>query len=448
MSDPTRPNAIERRLAHLEERWDAFARDPDARLLRWSAPDDDLPLVDAFFTVQCEGRGEVADCFVRLDAPFADPATHGAVLTAALAAYHADARDALAAAGHPAAWSPPAPRPDGDDASAFARACASFQAAHAGLGLLLAVVLAPGAIADDAAWNAWLGRLVRAEPAAPVRFVVAEVAEAPRLDALAAAEPVRVRTDRLALDMAGARLALARAADRGDAASAFRLEYLALTAAAGRSELQAARGHADRALAVATREGWPAMQVAVHLALGSAFLGAGLADDALAACRAAGASARAAAGAGDPAANALIVQSGLSEGAALVSAGRWGDAAAAYAAAAPVATDAADHMLALEGWRMAAWCHARTGDLAAAWRCGWSALDAGERLDPGWRAASTLPVAGRALVDVARRQQWAAGVHAAEQRLAALLAPPVPAPPAGAAGTPAAAALGARPVAP
>ena len=423
MSDPTRPNAVERRLALLLERWDAFASDPDPRVLCWTVAEDDVAIVDAFIQLQCDGRGAAADCFVRLDDPFDDPATYGATLAASLATSYGEVRGDLAAAGHGAAWEP-LPAYPGDDAVAhLARACASFQAAHTDLGLTLAVVLGPAAIADGTEWARWVERLARAELPRTVRFLVVDVAESAQLQALRTTEPLRVRSEALTLDMAGARLDLARAADRGDAGSAFRLEYLALTAAAGRRDVPETYATAERALAIAVRQQWPAMQVAVYVAVAAACLGAARPDDAVVACQAARAAAQAAAHAGDPTAPVLIAQAGLSEGAALVSAGRWAAAGAVYESAAGEATDCGHHLFALEGWRMAAWCHTQLGDLTAAWRTGWCALDAGEQLDPDWRAASTLSIAGQALVAVARQHQWAEGVEAASQRLAALLAP-------------------------
>lgn len=422
MPAPSRKNAIELRLAELDERWNVFAESAGPRLLRWVADAESGQLVDGWVQLACEGDGDLPDFFLRLETPFAS-SVHGLSLVEELHAQVEAARAALAEEGEALEWSVPPVLLGETDVSALARCCAAFQAHHGERMLKLGVMLAPREVLDPAGWQQWLHRLVHASASDAVRFLVVDPADAPLLDALAAAEPVLVASEPLDLDMAGARAELAAGAAGDDPGSQFRVHFVALTNAAGKGELAAAHEAAERALAIAGQHGWMAMQVVVYVALGSAYVSGGHTDHALVAYRGARQAAHGAAQQGDPSAPKLVVQSWLGEGTALVSAGRFDEAAAVYAQAAPVATSCGDPMMTLEAWRMAAYCHEQAGDADSAWRCGHAALDAGEQLDEGMRAASTLPFAGQGLLRLAQRWAYADQADAVRARMTALVGP-------------------------
>lgn len=420
MGSTPRRNAIERRLDTLAEEWNLFAESP-AVLVRWSFTDDDAQLVDGFIGMQQEGAGDVPDFFIRMDLPFDDPGRYGFALREAMEQRYQAGREEMAQAGHPAEWRAPALVPGESDLSALLRCCASFQAYHARIMLTLALVLTPEPEPDAGAWQRWLYALARSPVPQGVRFLVLDPGESPRLDALCQAEPERILTQRLALDMPGAREDLARNAAGADPGSQLRVHMVGLADAAGRGDVAAAHHAGQEALAIATRQNWPAMQVAVHLALGGAYLGGGHTEHTLASYRAAQQSAAAAEQAGDPAAPKLRVHAGLAEGAALVSAGRYGEAAPVYQAAAPLAAAAGDPLMTMEAWRMAGYCHEAAGDPQSAWRCGAAALEAGEALDPAARQASTLPYAGQMMLRLADRWSFPIGTEAVQRQMVGLL---------------------------
>jgi hypothetical protein len=93
----------------------------------------------------------------------------------------------------------------------------------------------------------------------------------------------------------------------------------------------------------------------------------------------------------------------MGEGAALVAAERWPDAATVYERAVGLAEAAQDLTMTLEAWRMAAWCHEQAGADGEAWRCGQQALKAGEALPEAQRAQSTLPWVGELLLRLLER---------------------------------------------
>ena len=165
------------------------------------------------------------------------------------------------------------------------------------------------------------------------------------------------------------------------------------------------------------------MQVVVHMALGAdlpvgrqARRRAGELSDA-------GGVATTAVAEGDPVGPKLDLQARLAEGAALISGDRYPDAAEVYEAAASLAEEQQDHLMALESWRMAAYCHEKAKQFEPAWRCGLKALDAGALLDAQGRAHSTLPYAGQELLRLAEHRPYATQADQVRRRLLDLLGP-------------------------
>jgi hypothetical protein len=424
MPKPPKKNAVERRLDVLQAHWDHFAVLPDARLLIWQVDGDDAQMVEVFLEVQRHGAGEVPDLFIRLQVPFEQPGAYGRALVEEFSAQYEEARTGLAGDSVPTDWVCPGLRPGEDDVAAFVRCCASFRTHYKALAVThLAVALTPKQVNDAGGWREWLRRLVRAGLPKDVRVTALDSVAAPALAPLLEAEPQRVVAARPALDMPDAFLELVREAGGSGPGHAFRRLFVALTAAGRKGNVAQAERTAKLALAVAGREGWPALQAAVHMALGGVLLGAARADAALASYRAAGAAATAAAARKDPAAPKLLVSARFAEGAALLPPGRFAEAAAVYEATAPVAAGQQNHLMTLEAWRMAAYCHEQAGAVESAWRCGEQALAAGARLDGEGRRNSTLPYVGQGLLRLTAQRPYRQRADEIHRRMGELLGP-------------------------
>lgn len=423
------PNAVEERLATLAARWLAFTDESDATALRWLVASESVPMADAFVTVEAGEAGTLPDLFVRFEEPFAAGERYGAGLAARLAADIAEAEEAEAPGGDGAAPAPPwqPPPPHGDDALDFAAACASFAAHHAGVFDHVAVVLAPAAVDDEAAFGRWLHLVVRADLPRTVRLLLIDRADAPRYDALVAAEPQRVLSEPVDLDMAAAYVALAAAGNPADPGVQYRQHFVAMTGALGKGDARGGQRHADAALGVAAAQsgapGWAAMEVAVHVALGSFALGAKALDDALACFRSARTAAERAAVAAEPASDALVVQTRMGEALALLSAERWAEAGVLYQGTAPLAVARGDATLALECWRMASYCFEQIGRGDFAWAAGLRAIETAEPMDMGARRATTLPYVGQGMLRVAETPDFRGGGPGVRASMATLLGP-------------------------
>lgn len=416
-------NAIERRLDDLGGRWNEFAMDPKARLLRWLADAEASRMLDVFLEMQAEEAGDSPDLFVRFEIPFEDPRRHGFALLEAMRAKYEETRSGLAEEGIASDWTCPAPRSNEPDVAAFARACLSFREHYATIVEHFVAVMEPGSISNASAWEAWLRALVRSGLPEHVRIMVVDEAGAPALDALAEDEPDRVVTVAPDLDMPGAMEELVHEAGGAGPGVAFRRHFVALTSAATAGDLARVTRSGEAALRIARAEGWSQLQVVIHMALGGVFLGAGKMADALASYRAGTRVSADASAAGDPAGPKLLVQSRFAEGAVLVADNRHAEAATVYEAAAPQAAAQQDTFMAMEGWRMAAYCHEVAREAEPAWRCGHLALGEAERLDEPTRKASTVPYIGHTLLRLTRERAYTREADAVRSRMVKLLGP-------------------------
>lgn len=400
-----RKNAIERRIETLADIWSAFAEDREPRMLRWRVDDGNARMVELFIDLQNEEVGTTPDLFVRFELPFESPETYGPQLRSHLIEQYEGVRAALAEEGLPADWSCPEPDAGMSGVQAFAAACASFRQHHEGGMMILALVLMPSRIADAGAWRDWLRSFLDCEIAATVRVVTIDRAEQPVLDELCGAEPERIRTQSPDVDMAGAVEELAKSAEASGPGHDFRKHLVTMTHAGDKGNLRMARRAGRSALKIARQENWLDMQVVVNVTMGALYLAKGVADKALEAYREAGRVALRAEKEGHPAGPKLVLQTHFAGASALLSEGRYDEAAPIYEHAGPIAAKQGDAMMEMEAWRMAAYCHESEDRPKEAWRLGKKALDAGARLDAEQRRASTLPYAAQGLLRVLEKHK-------------------------------------------
>jgi len=419
MAEPK--NAIARRLDRLNDQWNEFASDPDARLLRWLIRADELRVVEAFIQTEQDDRaGEIPDLFVTFIEPFDDVASYGASLRASLITQYEDAKPELREVGIDDTWTPP-PAEGRHSLTAFIEACASLHSSYGDLIEKLAVFLNPTAVKDKSEWQRWLRALVERLPP-DVRIAAVDSVESPALAALADALPTRVRTVAADLDMPAATLELSRAGGVTTPDGQFRVQFAALAQALQKSDLAAARSRAEVAGAIAHDNGWAQLVSAVHLALAGGLMAAGEWGEAISRYYNADTAGAELEAQGDAMGSKLRLHAHLGRAATLFAAQDYLKAAAAYEAATRIATKADDALMLLECWRMAAHCHEHAGDMIRAWECGLQALDAGEVLPPENRTHSTLPFAGEGLLRVA--EAASGDVQMVDRRLTELVGTP------------------------
>jgi hypothetical protein len=241
--------------------------------------------------------------------------------------------------------------------------------------------------------------------------VVIDTAEAPQLEPLAQHGGATVMSVVAKLDIAGATAELAGGRDPAKPDNQFRQLFVALGEASGAGRIDEAKHVGAQALQLARAQRWPQLELAVHMLLGSTLISAGTGFDAIGQFTAADDAAARCDGIDGLDATRLRLTAQLGLGAALVSVQGHVEAARVYDGAAGLARglakqpepppDAAIQLL--ECWRMAAYCHERSGAIEQAWTAGLAALDAGETIAADQRPHSTLAWAGDALIQLGRR---------------------------------------------
>jgi len=434
---PAAGKPIVERLDDLADQWSDFADQPEARVLCWLCEPDELDMIDAFVAIEDDDRvGQTEDLFVPLQAPFV-PGRYGEGLLREFiekaARLHAGLEDPAAKA-----WQPPPLAPRAQDPLPFLQACQSF-VEHYRLPGLLALYLTPADLPDVGAFCAWLDLVARnALPKLPkLRFVLRDDRRSPALAPLAQALPKLVVAIPADLDMPAARLEISENAGNLDKPGGqFRHEFVQMTNALGKPDLSAADQHARAALDMTAAQGWHALAIPIHLAMGAALAGAGKTEEANRRYVNAEASAVAGEQAGDPVCAKLRVQARMCRGSLLIHAGAWQMAAALYAETLPLAKAVGDPGMVIDCHRLASFCLEQAKQLQPAWQHGVDGLAYARAVERRLLTTTTLAYLGSGLERLCKHGQLSGSWKRIEQELLSLLGQdwrPAAPPPTGAA---------------
>lgn len=427
-------NPVERRLVQLLNHWQAFLEQPDKRLLVWQARDNATRLLQCFFEVQKhETQYTAEDVFIVFDAPFEHSIQYARALKEAFAGQYEASREGLAQQGIGADWNIAL-----DDvphtARGFVDTLASFISNHGQINGCVVAVLKPQNIENEDAYNAWLLRCLETNLPASARIVVLDSLEHPRLSKLIESKHALVWVDALPLDaLTIAQETFAQEGGVGPAAL-FRNHFIGLVTLVEKGTADQVITKARDALAFARAQQWNEQEAAVTLLVSGALLKEQRFAESIQGYQTARHAATAATAAHHPAGRQLILHTWFGEAGVHFAAGDEVRAAECYDEAAVVAQQIPNLILAIEAFRMSAFCHARGGDSALARERGGLALTLGEQLAPDVRAMTTLPVAAvdllrvidaarvKMIEDIKRRQNTRHGqaLAAAEEHAAAL----------------------------
>lgn len=421
MAASTRKNAIEKRIDELTDIWNEFAQEPEAKVLRWLIAPDEARMIDLFLEMQNEEISDIPDLFIRFEEPFENPTQYGFVLRESLCAQYEEIREGISQEGILENWTCPPPQPG--DIPTLINCCKSFREYYDALMEFMVVVLTPSKVMDVSEWEQWLMNLVSADLPPTLKVMVVDSLDSPALERLAETAGDRLKSVAPALNMPGAMEELVRDVPGHSPGHTFRRLFVALTNAAGAGDLKKSQKVADSALAIATKEKWPQMQIVIHMALAGTFIGAGKFEDALANYQQAEQVAVSAEKEGDPAAATLIVKAKMAQASALIGQSRYADAAAIYESAAALAENQQDHFMSLENWRMSAYCRETADQLDDSWKSGQMAIQATEKMDEETRMNSTVAYVGQGLLRVAEKRNDNKGAQTVEQRMVELIGP-------------------------
>jgi hypothetical protein len=422
MATPTN-NPIAERVDRLHDQWTLFAKNGDARILRWVLEADEVAVLDGWLAKEAHpDAAETPDVFLMLDTPFTLPAQHGVALREAMrTSYDAD-KAALEQAGIKPEWQCPPYRQGMNDIAAFLEALESLRTAHGEGVQILAVSLRPLQIADPPAYLLWLQRLSQAAPP-HFRFIVAEMRGTNAFAPLAQAEPKRVVTETADLDMPAALEQISAEAGNLDTPGGqFRHVYVQMGSAAKKGDLATADALGSAALAIAEQQGWTLLAGVIHFFMGSLLLQLGRNIDAYHRFVATDASGQKTEAAGDASGKKMRLQGRLAAGTALFQEKAYPQAARVYQETAPIAKAAEDKRAELDCWRLASYCYELAGDTRQAWAAGAQGLQTAATADEETRRTSTLPYLGEGMLRLTQDPHLG-DAASIDQRMHALLGP-------------------------
>ncbi len=415
-------NAVDRRLKMLSGLWMEFAELPEARLLRWCAPLDAQRIIETFLEVHKEDPDGVPHLFFFAQVPFTDGAKYADQLVAWFQQYYENNKEGIIEEGEDAGWQCPAAAPGKDGLTFLLQVLASFQAYYATLFDKLALAVLPPEIRDEAAWADWLKRLLALEIPASVRFLIVDDGKSPLLDALAKAEPKKLVRQTPDIDMPTIYRELLKESGGSGPGVMFRKHFVEMTLAGQAGDLAAATARAEAAFKIATENQWPQMQVVAHMGLAAIVL-TGDKAQALDLYRQSAAIAAKAAEGGDAVAPKLVVQARMAEASVLFGEQKYQEAGAIYQETGPAAEAAGDPILAMENYRMAAYCLEQIKNAEQSWACATKALDAAEQIPAETRRQTLVHHVGHGMLRLAKKAPFAEQEKSVRERLTAMIGP-------------------------
>jgi tetratricopeptide (TPR) repeat protein len=393
-------NPVERRLTDLCADWIAFRDDPAKRLLVWKVPDDAVRLLQCFFEVQKhETPYTSGDLFIVFDVAFDNSIQYSRELKEALFGQYEASRQDLKEEGIEPDWRAN-PEQFPDSAYGFIQSLRSFGSAHHKPIGHLVVVLTPVAVLSPGAFAAWMMRALDGGIPERLRIAVIDSSENPQLENLTETGDPRVLVHTSDVDLAATAQETFAQEPTAGPAGVFRNYLMGLVTLVEKGSLEQVKAKAADAQAFARKEGWFDQEVVVATLVAGALLKESRFDEAVTTHQEARKAGTQAAASGHPAGHQLVLQTWFGEAGAHMAAGRLPEAAKCYDEAAVVAQQSGNLILAIEAFRMGAFCHARLGQREEALARGKTALTVGARLKPASRSMTTLPIAAMDLLDV------------------------------------------------
>ena len=404
-------NPIQRELEKLDEQWEEFIGSK-LPILRWYFSPDDIELGLGFVKTREQLDEKNPELFIHLHSEFISAETFSFTLAEemnqmieeGIADAILEEEESQAPAKTEHAWNKPDLGDSRTGYNALFRSCLKTLEAFGEYIHYLVVIITPAAIKNAQEYTQWWSHCcdinLRYRWPDNLKLVFFDTHPQSPLARLAHDKPQHLHSLNAPVDMNAAIQAVLQEADDGSPNALFRNITVNLQRAIGKQDKPTMEKLAAAAIALAEEHRWLDMWVVTLLTRAAGYLGLQAYDAALIDYRAAQHIATQGEQENIPGCDKLRLQSMICEGTCLFSAGRFEEAANAYAKGAQLGEAQQDPLMTLEGWRMASFCMERAGYKKAAWDYGMKALEAGSNMDEQQRAQSTLPFLGQALLRI------------------------------------------------
>lgn len=416
-------NPVVQQLHRLGQQWMGFVEQSDAVLGVWQVDSQETSMIDALPFLEDTEQGIVPSIFLTFESTFADPEKYAYALIEEFLGRisQSESRASLEQGG---VNIDALQLGDIKDTRAWLKLLADFADLVPQLPGHFVAYLKPEDIENRAAWLKWMQRLLSLEIPQKIRLMTKEEADWRWFDELAEEAPGRLQRLVPDLDMDQAmRDILADAARQrpDDPAVQFRQYILETGQAAGEQQMAKAESAAARALALASKQGWRQLEIAVHFTLANGYIGIQDFEQALSQYGQAQAIAQSYMDEAPDIAAQLSVQAVMGSAGCHLAQRDLPTAAEQYAAAATAADEADKPHLGLEAWRMAGFCCQQERDYQQAWTYNRLAWTDGEKLAPETRPTTTLPYVAQALLDLRSKAGAPLKQYQLEDEISALL---------------------------
>ncbi|MCB0583334.1 MAG: hypothetical protein KDD10_28905 [Phaeodactylibacter sp.] len=423
MPEPSQDNPITLRLKQLGQQWKAFEEGSDAPFGIWKVRQDASRMIDALVYMEDTEEGVVPSIFLTFESDFENPETYAFELT----------REFLTHISHPTSR---ASLEEGGvnidaleigeikDTKAWLQLLADFAGLVEILNGHFVAYLLPRNNESPKEWVKWLERLIQMDIPDQIRIMLKEETQAPLLGELIANYPDRVVVLEPELDMGEAMQEILAKASKGreeEPGVKFQKAMLGLGQAAGQQKMDKAAALAKEALAIASAQGWPHLQVAVLFTLANGYIGIKDYESAIQSYRQAQQAAKEHAEKDAAMGGQLEAQAIIGEAGCYLGRQDFKTGAQTYALAGPIAHAIEKPNIELEAWRMTGFCFHYIKDYDNAWRYYRKALEAGRNVESAMRPSTTLPYVAEALLKLHARADAGIKKYELENEITELL---------------------------
>lgn len=413
-------NAIEQQVSLLSQQWDEFIIGEQA-MAHWLINPADTLLVNTFVKIKEQFDEESGSWFIQLTSPFATAADFGYALAAEfnqlIAEGIEEAKEEEAAdqqaqenTDEQGAWQAP------DLSVAQSGMQALFICIERVLAVFdksleqLTLVINPTGIKNSQEYCLWwqqachIARNFSTWPG-KLKLLALDNAAQPILTPTFASYPDVAKTQIPPINLNKAAQAVAEQTHDGTDSSQLRLLFLHMNTAITEQNSADLTTAAEQALQITRHNQWPDMTATVLLTRAGGLLNFQQFPAAIVDYQQAQLFAQMGIQNTVPGCEKLFLQAHLFEGTAHFLAQQLNPAVLAYEKAAQQAALFGDEWIALEAWRMAAFCSERLNQTARAWEQASCALEIGKNMAPDMREQSTLGFVGQAMLRLNAKPQ-------------------------------------------
>lgn len=399
MSSHNPDNAITQRLGILTSLYQEFFDNDDAKICYWFLEADEFPMIEQFFDIETSINASFPDLLIKFLSVFENQATFGQQLVGELTELVNWYKEELGDDGETINWTPLSLE-DNSGPDVFVQNLSAFANGLEDLDDPVVAFISPTYMEDYKQMEQWLLKALQLPMPSNVRFMVVDFIDNQIFPNLANDPTGKVMVIQPELDMKQAMKELALAGGSTHPGTQFQVIFVDLSHAATKGQMDNVQRYAEKALEIVVAEGWYHLQVAVHSTVGTAWGNVKENEKALEAYEKAVKAAKLAIKNDDPIGAKLLANALFAKASVLINTKDFETALEVYEGIADITTEAEEHYLTMEAWRMAGFCLERNKQPEQAYSRYENSVESAGLLDKEILEDSTLSYTGQAMLKI------------------------------------------------